>query len=32
MELRKQIRAVSWDQAQVTEASLLVVVCGDEKS
>ncbi len=32
MELRKQIRAVAWDQAQVTEASLLVVVCGDVKS
>lgn len=28
-ELRKQIRAVSWDQAQVTDASLLIVVCGD---
>ena len=26
MELRKQIRAVAWDQAQVTAASLLVVV------
>lgn len=32
MELRKQIRAVAWDQAQVTEASLLIVVCGDLKS
>lgn len=31
-ELRKQIRAVSWDQAQVTEASLLVVLCADLKS
>ena len=28
-ELRKQIRAVAWDQAQVTDASLLVVLCGD---
>ena len=28
-ELRKQIRAVAWDQAQVTDASLLVVLCAD---
>lgn len=28
-ELRKQIRAVSWDQAQVTDASLLIVMCAD---
>lgn len=28
-ELRRQIRAVAWDQAQVTDASLLVVVVGD---
>lgn len=28
-ELRKQIRAVAWDQAQVTDASLLIVLCGD---
>ncbi|MDX2084078.1 MAG: nitroreductase family protein [Candidatus Melainabacteria bacterium] len=28
-DLRQQIRAASWDQAQVTEASLLVVLCGD---
>ena len=26
-ELRRQIRAVAWDQAQVTDASLLVVLC-----
>lgn len=26
-ELRKQIRAAAWDQAQVTDASLLVVLC-----
>lgn len=32
MELRRKIRAVAWDQAQVTDASLLVVVCGDLKS
>jgi nitroreductase len=28
-ELRQQIRAASWDQAQVTDASLLVVVTAD---
>lgn len=32
MEVRKQIRAVAWDQAQVTEASMLVILCGDVKS
>jgi nitroreductase len=31
-ELRKQIRAASWDQAQVTDASLLVVLAADLKS
>lgn len=31
-ELRKQIRAAAWDQAQVTDASLLVVLCADTKS
>lgn len=31
-ELREQIRAVSWDQAQVTDASLLVVLCADLKA
>ena len=30
--LRKQIRAVSWDQAQVEEASLLIVLTADLKS
>lgn len=29
VELRKKIRAVAWDQAQVTDASLLLVLCGD---
>lgn len=29
-ELRKQVRQVSWNQAQVTDASLLVVVCADQ--
>jgi nitroreductase len=28
-EIRKQIRAVAWDQAQVTDASLLIVLCGN---
>lgn len=27
--LRQQIRNVAWDQAQVTDASLLIVVCAD---
>jgi nitroreductase len=31
-ELRKQIRAAAWDQAQVTDASLLVILCADTKS
>lgn len=31
-ELRKQIRAVSWDQAQATDASLLIVLTADLKS
>ncbi|CAG0995286.1 3-hydroxypropanoate dehydrogenase [Methylophilaceae bacterium] len=30
--LRKQIRAASWDQAQVTDASLLIVLTADLKS
>src|SRR3954465_3987520 len=30
--LRKQIRAVSWNQAQVEEASLLIVLTADLKS
>ena len=28
-ELRKQIRAVAWNQSQVTDASLLVILCAD---
>ncbi len=32
MEMRKQIRKAAWDQAQITEASMLVVMCGDTKS
>lgn len=31
-ELRKQIRAVAWDQAQVTDASLLIILTADLKS
>ncbi len=31
-ELRQQIRAAAWDQAQVTDASLFVVLCADLKS
>lgn len=30
--LRQQIRQAAWDQAQVTEASLLFVMCADLKS
>ncbi|BCX48155.1 nitroreductase [Haloferula helveola] len=28
-ELRKQLRAVAWDQAQVTDASVLFLMCAD---
>ncbi|RBM05272.1 nitroreductase family protein [Novacetimonas cocois] len=28
-ELRRELRKVAWDQAQVTDASVLVVVCAD---
>ncbi|NOY15355.1 MAG: nitroreductase family protein [Gammaproteobacteria bacterium] len=31
-ELRQKIRAVSWDQAQVTDASLFIVLCADLKA
>jgi nitroreductase len=31
-EVRQQIRAVAWDQAQVTDASLLIVLTGDAKA
>lgn len=30
--LRQQIRAYSWDQAQVTDASALIIVCADLKA
>ena len=32
VELRRQIRAVAWDHAQVTDASLLIILCADLKS
>jgi nitroreductase len=31
-ELRKQMRAVAWNQAQVTDASIWVVLCADLKA
>lgn len=31
-ELRQKIRAAAWDQAQVTDASLLLVLCADLKA
>ncbi len=31
-ELRREIRAVAWDQAQVTDASLFIVLCADLKA
>ena len=31
-KLRKQIKEVAWDQAQVTDASLFIVLCADLKS
>jgi nitroreductase len=31
-ETRKQIRSAAWDQAQVTDASLLIAICADLKS
>jgi nitroreductase len=31
-EVRRQIRAAAWDQAQVTDASLLVMLCGNLKA
>ena len=30
--LRRQIRQAAWDQAQVTDASLLVVLCADQQA
>ncbi|MBK1826775.1 nitroreductase family protein [Haloferula rosea] len=31
-ELRKKLRAVAWDQAQVTDASVLFIMCADLKA
>ena len=31
-ELRQKIREMAWDQAQVTDASLLVILCADLKA
>jgi len=31
-ELRKQIRQVAWDQAQITDSSLLIILCADLKA
>lgn len=31
-ELRQQIREVAWDQSQITEASVLFILCADLKS
>ena len=31
-ELRRQIRKHAWDQAQVTDSSMLLVICADLKS
>ena len=28
-EIRKQVRAAAWDQAQITDASMLLVLCAD---
>jgi len=32
VELRKQIRQAAWDQAQVTDSSLLIILCADLKA
>ena len=31
-ETRKQLRAAAWDQAQVTEASIVILICADLKA
>ena len=31
-ELRKQVREAAWDQPQITEASLLIILCADLKA
>jgi nitroreductase len=32
VEERKEVRAAAWDQAQITDASALIIVCADLKS
>lgn len=32
MEVRKKIRTAAWDQAQVTDSSLFIILCADLKS
>ncbi len=32
LALRQQLRSIAWDQAQVTESSLLIVLCADLKA
>ena len=32
VELRQEIRKVAWDQSQVTDASMLIVLCADMQS
>jgi len=32
LELRKEIRKVAWDQAQITDSSVLIVLCADLKA
>lgn len=31
-KVKKQVRAAAWDQAQVTDSSVLIIVCADLKS
>ena len=31
-EIRKKVRSVAWDQAQVTDSSLFLIICADLKS
>ena len=31
-ETKQKLRAAAWDQAQVTDASIVVLLCGDLKS
>lgn len=32
IELKKQIRKVAWDQAQITDSSVLIILCADVKA